>query len=326
MSEADYEYETDSGCLSVKVHMRDKEDNEEEESKDLLPYIGLSELHPRSVLLRSLLAEFVGTLLLVLLGCGSCIGGDHSEAPVQVDDQANYVRISLCFGITVATLAQTIGHVSGCHINPAVTLGLVVGRKIGITRGCLYIGTQCVGAITGAAILQAIVPEGFRGAEGLGRTDIGPKVTVGQAVAIEMLITMVLVMIVFAAAADSINAATVKGSAPLAIGLSITTCHLFAVPLTGSSMNPARSLGPAVILGEFDNHWVYWAGPLLGGIFGALFYQVVLRAAKGTKNKARHIEVREHKKSFDVLKEEPWAVSNKRHRHISHSHSEHHRK
>jgi len=310
MSEAEYEYETDSGCLSVKVHMRDKEDNDEEQSKDLLPYIGLSELHPRSVLVRSLLAEFVGTLLLVLIGCGSCIGGDHTEAPVQVDDQANFVRISLCFGITVATLAQTIGHVSGCHINPAVTLGLVVGRKIGLIKGCLYIGAQCVGAITGAAILQAIVPEGFRGAEGLGRTDIGPKVTVGQAVAIEMLITMVLVMIVFAAAADSINAATVKGSAPLAIGLSITTCHLFAVPLTGSSMNPARSLGPAVILQNFSNHWVYWVGPLLGSILAAIFYQVVLRA-RGESKKQRKLKRVDSKKEFCKKRNESPAYDKK---------------
>lgn len=310
MSESEYEYETDSGCLSVKVHMRDKEDNEEEESRDLLPYVGLSEVKRKSVLIRSLLAEFVGTLFLVLIGCGSCIGGDHTEAPVQVDDQANTVRISLCFGITVATLAQTIGHVSGCHVNPAVTLGLVVGRKIGLIKGCLYIGTQCIGAIVGAAILQAIVPEGFRGVEGLGRTDVGPKVTVGQAVAVEMLITMVLVMIVFAAAADSVNVATVKGSAPLAIGLSITTCHLFAVPLTGSSMNPARSLGPAVILQNFNNHWVYWVGPLLGAVLAAVFYQVVLRARQESK-KQRKLKRVNSKKEFCKKRNESPAYDKK---------------
>ena len=98
-----------------------------------------------------------------------------------------------------------------------------------------------------------------------------------------MLISMVLVMVVFAAAVYDINAATVNGSAPLAIGLSITTCHLFAVPLTGSSMNPTRSLGTAVVLGQFDNHWVYWVGPLLGGALAAVFYQLVLRAREQTK-------------------------------------------
>jgi hypothetical protein len=98
-----------------------------------------------------------------------------------------------------------------------------------------------------------------------------------------MLITIVLVMVVFAAAVYDINAATVNGSAPLAIGLSITTCHRFAVPLTGSSMNPARSLGPASVLGQFDNHVVYWVGPLLGGVLAALFYQLVLRAREEPK-------------------------------------------
>ena len=155
--------------------------------------------------------------------------------------------VSLCFGITVATLAQTLGHVSGCNINPAVSLALVVGGKLGIIKGVLYTASQCAGAILGAVMLYAVVPSEDRGAAGLGKKSLAANVTIVQALTIEMLITMVLVMVVFAAAADNINAGTVKGSAPLAIGLSITTCHLFAVPLTGSSMNPARSLGPAVV-------------------------------------------------------------------------------
>ena len=194
-----------------------------------------------------------------------------------MDDQSRVVRISLCFGLTVATLAQTIGHVSGCHVNPAVTLGLVVGRKMGMMKGLLYAASQCLGAITGAAILSAVVPEGVRGAGGLGMTVLGGKVSTGQAVAVEMVITMVLVMAVLAAADDGVHAAT----APLSIGLSITSCHLFAVPLTGSGMNPARSLGPALVQGQMINQWVYWVGPGLGGVLSAVFYQLVLRA-RGT--------------------------------------------
>ena len=105
-----------------------------------------------------------------------------------------------------------------------------------------------------------------------------------QAFGIEFMITMVLVLVVFAAAADANNAGSVKGSAPLAIGLSITTCHLFAIPLTGSSMNPARSLGPSVVVGCWENHWVYWAGPILGGVTAGLLYQLVFQVSNNTRH------------------------------------------
>ena len=296
-------------------HLRELE--EEDDHDNLLPYLGTAELKEVATLLKAVTAEFVGTCLLVLVGCGSCIGGDRTDSNQSIDDQANIVRISLCFGITVATLAQTLGHVSGCNINPAVTLGLVLGGKLGILKGLLYVAAQCGGALLGSLMLYAVVPSAARGAAGLGKTGLAPDVTFVQALTIEMLITMVLVMVVFAAAADSGNSSNVKGSAPLAIGLSITTCHLFAVPFTGSSMNPARSLGPAVILGEVEHLWVYWAGPLLGGIFGALLYQVVLRSGVETSRKLRkrypeeqawrNRELRHHESNFGVLKEEPWA-------------------
>merc|ERR1711970_824388 len=288
MCEQDYEYETDSGCLSCKVHLKDKEDEkEEDQSLNLLPYIGLSELKHKSATLRSVVAEFLGTLLLVLVGCGSCMGGDEDNTNVQIDEQAKIVRISLCFGLTVATLAQTLGHVSGCHVNPAVTLALTTGRKIGMAK----------------AVLDAVVPKEVRGAGGLGMTTINSEVTTGQAVCIEMLISMILVLVVFASAADDNNTPTVKGSPPLAIGLSITTSHMFAVPLTGSSMNPARSLGPAVVLGKYENHWVYWVGPLLGAVIAAILYQLVFRAQVGGK---RRKEVRRvnSKKEFCKMNEE----------------------
>jgi len=269
----DFEYVTDSGCLSVKVHLKDKDEEERTKSeKCQFPFIGIAELSDHGSLLRSLIAEFIGTLLLVFVGCGSCLG----------DAAANTVRIALCFGITVATLAQTIGHVSGCHINPAVSLALIIGAKIGIVKGFLYIVFQCLGAMTGAAILRAVVPSEIRGYAALGATGLGENVTPGQGIVIEMIITAILVMVIFAAAADQLNTPTVKGSAPLAIGLSITTCHLFAIPFTGSSMNPARSLGPAVVLGQYINHWVYWVGPLLGGLIGALVYQLLFRARAET--------------------------------------------
>jgi len=242
----------------------------------VMPYIGLEEISSNKVgTAKALVAELLGTLILVFVGVGSCLGGD---APV--DHQAQYVRIALCFGVTVATVAQTIGHVSGCHINPAVTAGLITGAKIGLIKGLLYMVAQSIGAILGAGILRVLVPaSSVRGAEMLGCTTVNEAVTTGQAFGVEFIITMVLVLVVFGAAADANNAHNVKGSAPLAIGLSITTCHLFAIPLTGSSMNPARSLGSALVSGLcWDNHWLYWLGPISGGVAAALIYQLLLKA------------------------------------------------
>ncbi|XP_023327107.1 aquaporin AQPAe.a, partial [Eurytemora carolleeae] len=282
----DYEYETDSGCLSVRVHLRDP-DEKEKENRGFLPYLGIGEVHTTQVI-RCLLAEFFGTLLLVLIGCGSCMGGDRFDADVQLSDQV-YIWESSCL--------QIFGHVSGCHINPAVTLGLITGRKIGILKGILYILFQehstirklknirnisthamSVGGITGAAILYSVAPEGLRGAAGLGQTGVNALLTKGNAVAVEMLITGVLVLVVFASAADPVNSIQVKGSAPLAIGLSITACHLWAIPLTGSSMNPARSLGPAVVMHNTVDLWIYWVGPMTGGFLAAVIYQSIFKA------------------------------------------------
>lgn len=140
MSEAGSEYvtyTTDSGCLAVRLQLRDKPEQQQQAGQPgLLPYIGLAELAPPAALLRALAAEFLGTLLLVVVGCGSCLGGDQQDAAVQIDDQAAITRISLGFGLTVAALAQTLGHVSGCHVNPAVSLGLVSAGKVTI----LFIG------------------------------------------------------------------------------------------------------------------------------------------------------------------------------------------
>lgn len=248
-----------------------------------MPYIGMVEISKdKAGTAKALVAELLGTFILVLVGCGSCFSGDTDS---DISHQAQYIRIALTFGVTVATVAQTIGHVSGCHINPAVTAGLVTGAKIGLVKGLLYIVAQCIGAILGAGVLRLLVPVGsVRGAEGLGCTGVSEAIGSGQAFGIEFLVTMVLVLVVFGAAADGNNAPSVKGSAPLAIGLSITTCHLFAIPLTGSSMNPARSLGPSVINGCWAHHWVYWLGPLAGGVAAALIYQLLFQAPEPEKS------------------------------------------
>lgn len=258
-------------------------------SQQFMPYLlytpgtKLSEIQTTKVL-NSLLAELLGTLFLVLIGCGSCMGHGcrcaEGQGEICTEVDLDIVRIALAFGLAVATLAQSIGHISGCHVNPAVTVGLVVGRKISIAKGVLYIIAQCVGALIGAGILQVISPAHMQGECGLGNTSLSKGVGVGAGVAIEFFITFFLVLVIYGAAVDENNQINVKGSAPLAIGLSITACHLFAVPFTGSSMNPARSFGPAVITGCFQHHWVYWVGPCLGGTCAGMVYQMLFKMSK----------------------------------------------
>jgi len=274
-----------------------------------LPSLGVDEIkNDPQGFGKALFAELLGTAILVFVGCGSCMGGDDSDSTTELGQQAQFVRIALAFGLTVATLAQTIGHVSGCHINPAVTAGLITGAKVGLLKGLAYIVVQCIGGVLGGAILMAVVPAteknstarlgayvesvtSVRGRDGLGTTTVNPALTSGQAFGVEFLITMVLVLVVFASAADENNKDSVKGSAPLAIGLSITTCHLFAIPLTGSSMNPARSFGSNAVMGVWENHWVYWAGPILGGVAAALIYQLLLAAPEKVAEKGEYSAV-----------------------------------
>jgi len=240
---------------------------------DWLPTLGVKEVKDKRIIFK-LLAEMIGTMVLVLFSCGS------AAPDVGMNGQANIVRYSLTFGFTVATMAQAIGHVSGCHINPAVTLGLFVGRKIGLIASVLYIIFQCIGATIGAALLWAVQPETAVVVNGIkpipGVTGLGAGISPGQGFLIEFVITFVLVLTVYAAAADDSN--EVKGSAPLAIGLAIAIAHLFAGPITGPSMNPARSFGPAVVSGQLKNLWVYWVGPILGGVTGGITYQLAFQA------------------------------------------------
>jgi len=240
-----------------------------------LPKVGLAEIKQKKVAFaKELAAELLGTMLLVMIGCGSTMSGDKDDGEGQISDQALYVRIALAFGLAVATIAQTVGHISGCHINPAVTVGLVAGAKVEVIRGLAYVVAQSLGGLLGAALLKSLVPDAIRGQGGLGSTQLENDVTLAQGFGIEFFISFVLVMVVFGAAAENENnAANVKGSAPLALGFSITACHLFAIPLTGASMNPARTLGPNVVAGKFKDLWLYLLAPTLGGTVAGLLYQ-----------------------------------------------------
>lgn len=218
---------------------------------------------------KAVVAELVGTALLVLLGCGSCLSWSAFAPPTPL-------QIAIAFGFIIASMVQTIGHVSGCNINPAVTVGLFSCGRIGIARAVLYIPAQCVGAIAGAALLYVLSPEASRA--GLGTPGLGTGVTPMQGFLVEMLVSIVLVLVV--CAVTDPRRMDVGNAAPVAVGLAITTCHIFAIPFSSSSMNPARALGPAVMTGGWDNHWIYWVGPLLGGIIGGILYRIVFAAPK----------------------------------------------
>ncbi|BFZ13348.1 hypothetical protein BsWGS_16387 [Bradybaena similaris] len=212
---------------------------------------------------KGIVAEFVGTLLLTLVGCGSCIDlrDDNKTSPI--------VQVALCFGLSVATVVWAIAHISGGHINPAVTAAMLATRKISLAKAVFFILFQLIGAVVGAGILFGLTPADYHG--NLGMTKISKKINLGQAIGVELFITFMLVFTVFASC-DS-KRRDLNGSTPLSIGFSVTMCHLWAIDYTGSSMNTARSFGPALIMGDWENHWVYWLGPILGGLIAGLLYE-----------------------------------------------------
>lgn len=214
---------------------------------------------------RPCVAEFLGTMILVLIGCGSIIAMDNN-AP-------NHIQIAFTFGLLVATMAQCVGHVSGCHINPAVTISLFVSGDIRLIKSVLYIIAQCAGAALGSLLLMVATPETFRGT--LGTTGLSISISSGQGFLMEAVYTFLLTLVVQAVCDPQRK--DIRGLGPLAIGLSITACHLSGIKYTGSSMNPARSFGPALVANYWSDHWVYWAGPIIGGVFSGIIYKFIFK-------------------------------------------------
>ncbi|KAI4879627.1 hypothetical protein NFI96_011565 [Prochilodus magdalenae] len=227
---------------------------------------------------RAILAELVGMTLFIFLSIGAAIGNPNNTSPDQE------VKVALTFGLAIATLAQSLGHISGAHLNPAVTLGMLVSCQISLLRAILYILAQMLGAAVASGVVYGVRPENT---SALGLNTLN-NITPTQGIGVELLATFQLVLCVLAATDK--RRRDVMGSVPLAIGLSVCLGHLTAVSnllpapapiqnqisFTGCGINPARSFGPAVILGDFTNHWVYWVGPMCGGVAAALIYDFLL--------------------------------------------------
>nr|XP_020474970.1 lens fiber major intrinsic protein-like [Monopterus albus] len=208
---------------------------------------------------RAVFAEFYGTMFFVFFGLGAALRWTTESHKV--------LHVAFCFGLAAATLIQSIGHISGGHINPAVTFACLIGSRMSLFRAFFYIIAQCLGALAGAAVLYGVTPSNIRG--NLALNTVQPGISLGMATTMEVFLTLQLVVCVFAVTDERCNGQL--GSAALAIGFSVLMGHLL-----GTGMNPARSFAPAVLVRNFINHWVYWVGPMIGGAIGALLYDFML--------------------------------------------------
>ncbi|WP_417619646.1 aquaporin Z [Parasphingorhabdus sp.] len=225
--------------------------------------------------LQKSLAEFLGTFWLVFGGCGSAV---ISAAFPEVG--IGLLGVSLAFGLTVVTMAYAIGHISGCHLNPAVTIGLWMGGRFPAKEIPIYIIAQVVGAIAAAAALFWIAsgnPDFDLTVNGLAANGVGEKspgsYAMGAGIAIEVLLTFFFLMIILGATDGRAPA----GFAPLAIGLGLTLIHLISIPVTNTSVNPARSTGPALIEGgiALSQLWIFWVAPIAGAILAGIVYKIM---------------------------------------------------
>jgi aquaporin Z len=221
---------------------------------------------------KKLAAEFIGTSWLVLGGCGSAV-----LAAAFPGLGIGFVGVSLAFGLTVLTMAYAIGHISGCHLNPAVSIGLWAGKRFPASDLFPYIVAQVLGAIAGGAVLYLIAsgkPGWFDAprmlaANGYGAHSPGGYSLVSALVA-EVVMTMMFLFIILGAT----DGRAPKGFAPIAIGLGLTLIHLISIPVTNTSVNPARSTAPALIAGSWalEQLWLFWVAPVIGALIAGFLY------------------------------------------------------
>ena len=221
-------------------------------------------------------AEFLGTFWLVLGGCGAAVlAAGFPQMGI------GFVGVAFAFGLTVLTMAYAIGHISGCHLNPAVSVGLAVGGRFQWSEVPGYVLAQVLGAIAGAGVLDVIASgkPGFDVHAGFASNGYGLHSPGGYSlsacIVCEVVMTFVFLMIIL----GSTDARAPKGFAPLAIGLGLTLIHLISIPVTNTSVNPARSTGPAIFAGGFalQQLWVFWVAPIAGAALAGTLYPLIGR-------------------------------------------------
>ena len=219
-------------------------------------------------------AEFIGTFWLVLGGCGSAV-----LAAAFPDVGIGLLGVSLAFGLTVLTMAYAIGHISGCHLNPAVSIGLWIGGRFPAGRLLPYILAQVLGAIAAGGVLYLIASgkPGFDASSGFASNGYGEHspghYALGAAFVCEVVMTMMFLIIILGATDKRAPA----GFAPIPIGFALTLIHLISIPVTNTSVNPARSTGVAVFAGGWaiEQLWLFWLAPIAGGVLGAVVYKLL---------------------------------------------------
>ena len=224
--------------------------------------------------MKKYIAEFIGTFWLVLGGCGSAV-----LAAAFPDVGIGLLGVSIAFGLTVLTMAYTIGHISGCHLNPAVSLGLWAGGRFETKDLVPYIVSQVLGAIVAGGVLYIIASgqAGFSLSGGFASNGYGANSPGGYGLVAALVTEIVMTMMFLFVIMGATDKRAPQGFAPIAIGLCLTLIHLVSIPVTNTSVNPARSTGVALFAGGWaiSQLWLFWVAPIIGGVLGAVVYRFV---------------------------------------------------
>jgi aquaporin Z len=219
-------------------------------------------------------AEFFGTFWLVLGGCGSAV-----LAAAFPEVGIGLLGVSLAFGLTVLTMAFAIGHISGCHLNPAVSIGLWIGGRFPASQLLPYIVAQVIGGVVAGGVLYLIASgkAGFDVSAGFASNGYGEHSPGGYSLQAALITEVVMTMMFLVIILGATDKRAPQGFAPIAIGLALTLIHLISIPVTNTSVNPARSTGVAVFVGDWAvaQLWLFWVAPILGGMLGAVVYRVI---------------------------------------------------